>query len=218
MVLPWLAKPKWLNPNEAVKLSFFDNSASYKKKFKKEGQELEISYNGSFGKNTTSYNQLQYYTGNSRAFAGSNSLNPGKENEINFAIDYVQLIAKDVALETGFKTTLQSIISNADVFTLNATTNTFTKDNQQSYTSNYNRNIYAGYASANFSLFDYLEVKAGLRYEYTISKADYSTAHNVAIPNYSNAAPSIIVGHKFPDQQSVKLAYSYRIGQVYERV
>ena len=199
------------NANNQLRVTDFENSASYKKKFKKEGQELEISYNGSFGKNTTSYNQLQYYTGNSSAFAGSNSLNPGKENEINFAIDYVQLIAKDVALETGFKTTLQSIISNADVFTLNATTNTFTKDNQQSYTSNYNRNIYAGYASANFSLFDYLEVKAGLRYEYTISKADYSTAHNVAIPNYSNAAPSIIVGHKFPNQQSVKLAYSYRI-------
>ncbi|MBC7721451.1 MAG: TonB-dependent receptor, partial [Pedobacter sp.] len=149
--------------------------------------------------------------GNSSAFAGSNSLNPGKENEVNFAIDYVQTIAKDVALETGFKTTFQSIISNADVFTLNATTNTFAKDNQQSYTSNYNRTVYAGYASANFSLFDYLEVKAGMRYEYTISKADYSTAHNVAIPDYSNLAPSLIIGHKFPNQQSVKLAYSYRI-------
>ncbi len=120
-------------------------------------------------------------------------------------------ISKEVELETGLRTTFQSIISNADVFTLNAATGSFARDNAQSYASDYKRTVYAGYVSANFPLFDFLEVKAGARYEYTVNKADYSTAHNVAIPSYSNLAPSLIIGHKFANQQSVKLAYSYRI-------
>ncbi len=199
------------NANNTLSVTDFENSIAYRKKFKKQGQELEIAYNGTFGKNTTSYNQQQYYPNNSDAFAGSYSTNPGKENEVNIEVNYAYPLAKATLLETGFKTTFQSIISNADVFTLNAATSSFSKDNLQSYTSDYRRTIYAGYASANFSLFDALEVKAGARYEYTISKADYTTAHNVAIPNYANLAPSLIIGYKFANQQSIKLAYSYRI-------
>lgn len=199
------------NADNALNVTDFENSIAYRKKFTKEGQELEIAYNGTFGRNTTSYNQQQYYTGNSSAFAGSYSTNPGKEDEVNIEVNYAYPLAKETLLETGFKTTFQSIISNADVFTLNASSGSFSKDNLQSYTSDYRRTIYAGYVSANFTLFDALEVKAGTRYEYTVSKADYSTAHNVAIPNYSNLAPSLIIGYKFANQQSIKLAYSYRI-------
>ncbi|MFC4231387.1 TonB-dependent receptor domain-containing protein [Parasediminibacterium paludis] len=199
------------NADNSLSVTDFENSMAFRKQFKKEGQELEIAYDGTFGKNTTAYNQQQFYTGISSAFAGAYSTNPGKENEVNLELNYTHPITKSTVLETGFRTTFQSIISNADVFTLNANTGTFSKDNLQSYASNYRRTIYAGYASANFSLSDNIEVKAGARYEYTISKADYSTAHNVAIPNYANLAPSLMIGYKLPNQQSIKLAYSYRI-------
>jgi outer membrane receptor protein involved in Fe transport len=199
------------NADNSLSVTDFENSMAFRKKFKKEGQELEIAYNGTFGKNTTAYTQQQFYTGNSNAFAGAYSTNPGKENEVNLELNYTHPITKSTVLETGFRTTFQSIISNADVFTLNANTGVFSKDNLQSYASDYKRTIYAGYASANFSLSDNIEVKAGARYEYTISKADYSTAHNVAIPNYANLAPSLMIGYKLPYQQSIKLAYSYRI-------
>jgi outer membrane receptor for ferrienterochelin and colicin len=116
-----------------------------------------------------------------------------------------------VELEAGLRTTFQSIISNADVFTLNAAGNTFARDNAQSYASDYRRTVYAGYASLKFPLSDAWEVKAGARYEYTESKADYSTAHNVSIPDYSNLAPSLIIGYKIGKQQTLKLGYSYRI-------
>lgn len=199
------------NADSKLNVTDFENSLSFKRKFKKDGEELEFSYGGSFGNNTTSYNQLQYYPGNNNAFAGSNSLNPGKENELNFAVNYAYPLKKDVILETGFKTTLQKIISNADVFTLNGSSGTFSRDSMQSYTSDYRRTVYAGYASINYSLFDFLDIISGIRYEYTISKADYSNAHNVAIPDYSNLAPSLIIGHNFPNNQMLKLAYSYRI-------
>jgi len=199
------------NADNMLSVTDFENSFTFRKKLKKEGQELEIAYNGTFGKNTTAYNQQQFYSGNSNAFAGAYSTNPGKENEVNIEVNYAHPISKNTLLETGFRTTFQAIISNADVFTLNAGTGIFSKDNVQSYASDYRRTIYAGYTSANFTLFDKAEVKAGARYEYTISKADYSTAHNVAIPNYANLAPSLIIGYQLPNQQSIKLAYSYRI-------
>jgi outer membrane receptor protein involved in Fe transport len=73
------------------------------------------------------------------------------------------------------------------------------------------RTIYAGYATGAFSLFKYIDVKAGLRYEYTINKASYSNVKEVAIPDYSNLAPSFVISHSFANNQTLKLSYSYRL-------
>jgi outer membrane receptor protein involved in Fe transport len=199
------------NSTNQLNVTDFENSISYRKKFKKKDEEIEINYNGSFGKNNTYYNQLQFYPNISDAFAGSNSFNPGKENEINLEVNYSHPVSEEFSLETGGRLTFQSISSNADVYSLNASTGSFAKDQQQSYTSNYNRIIYAGYVQTGFELFKYLDIKAGIRYEYTTNKADYSNAHNVLIPDYSNVAPSLIIGHTFENKQNIKLAYSYRI-------
>ncbi len=189
----------------------FENSAVYRKKFKKEGRELELTYNATFGNNTSSYHQEQFHQGSSNAFSGSNSENPGKENEINFELNYTEPVSEKVAIETGLRTTLIDIISAADVFTLNSNSGTYAKDNQQSYSSDFKRTIYAGYFSVNFPLANFFEVKAGARYEYTKNSAYYSNSSNVHIPDYRHFAPSLIMAHNFPDQQSIKFAYSYRI-------
>ena len=188
-----------------------DNSLLYKHKFKKEKQELEIGYDGSFDQNNTYYDQSQYYKTSNTAFAGAHSLNEGKENEMEFSIDYTQPLNKNVLLETGLKMILQNISSSADVFMLNPATGNYVIDTSQSYSADYMRRIYAGYASADFSLFHYLDIKAGMRYEYTISTAGYSNASNVSIPDYHNLAPSFVVSHSFNERQTVKFAYSYRI-------
>jgi outer membrane receptor protein involved in Fe transport len=189
----------------------FENSLSYKRKFKKENHELEFEYSGSFDGNNTFYDQLQYYPNNNNAFAGAHSLNPGKENEVNLSLNYVQPINDKLFIETGLKTVFESIISNANVFVLNASTGNYAQDNFQSYQSDYRRTIYAGYAIANFSLFKFLDIKAGARYEYTISKATYSNASNTSIPDYHNLAPSFVVSHSFENKQTIKFGYSYRI-------
>ena len=189
----------------------FDNSLSYKRKFKKEKQELDLSYSGSFGKNTTYYDQSQFYKTNNNAFAGSYSLNPGHENQLNFSVDYAHPIQENILIETGFKHIQQSILSNADVYVLNAGSGLYAKDNVQSYASEYHRKIYAAYLAASFSMFHYLDIKAGGRFEYTTSTADYSNAAHVGIPDYHNLAPSFVLSHTFVNRQTVKLAYSYRI-------
>ncbi|MEI7629315.1 MAG: outer membrane beta-barrel family protein [Bacteroidota bacterium] len=189
----------------------FENSAVYRKKFKKEGRELELAYNATYGNNTSSYHQEQFHPGTSNAYSGSNSENPGKENEINFELNYTEPISEKVVIETGLRTTLIDIISAADVYTLNGSTGTYAKDMQQSYSSDFKRTIYAGYFSLDFPLANYFDVKAGARYEYTKNTAYYSNSSNVHIPDYRHFIPSFIIAHNFPNQQSLKFAYSYRI-------
>ena len=189
----------------------FENSAVYRKKFKKEGRELELAYNATYGNNTSSYHQEQFHPGTSNAYSGSNSENPGKENEINFELNYTEPISEKVVIETGLRTTLIDIISAADVYTLNGSTGTYAKDMQQSYSSDFKRTIYAGYFSLDFPLANYFDVKAGARYEYTKNNAYYSNSSNVHIPDYRHFIPSLIIAHNFPNQQSLKFAYSYRI-------
>ncbi len=188
-----------------------DNKLLYKRKFKNDKQDLEIGYSGSYSSNNTFYDQSQYYQTNNAAFAGATSLNPGKENELEFFIDYAHPINEKLLIETGYKTVFESIISNANVLILNASTASYTKDALQSYTSEYHRTVYAGYVSATYNLFNFFEIKSGIRYEYTKSNANYSNSNNVSLPDYSNVAPSLIISHGFKNKQTIKFGYSYRI-------
>ena len=189
----------------------FENSANYRKKFKKEGRELELAYNATYGNNTSSYHQEQFLISSNTPYAGSNSINPGKENEINFELNYSEPIKEKVAIETGLRTTLIDIITAADVYTLNGSSGNYAKDQQQSYSADFKRTIWAGYFSMNFPLLDFFEVKAGARYEYTVNTAYYSNSSDVHIPDYKNFIPSLIMAHNFPNQHSIKFSYSYRI-------
>ncbi len=189
----------------------FDNSISFRQKFKKDKQELEITYAGSFGKNNTYYNQLQRYEAGAAPFAGSNSLNPGIDNETDLSVDYTYPVNPHFLLETGAKTVFQSIISNANVLTLDANSGNYITDDGQSYSSAYHRRIYAGYATASFPLSGLLDLQTGCRYEYTINRASYSNVKDVRIPDYSNIAPSLIISHSFRNRQTLSFSYSYRL-------
>lgn len=194
-----------------VYVNTIDNEISYKRKFKKEQQELEFFYAGSYSDNNTFYNQHQQYKNTDTAFAGSTSLNPGKENETELGINYTQPFGEDIVLETGIKTGIESIISNADVFTLNTASRVYSKDLKQSFQSDFKRNVYAAYASLSFPLYKIFDIKAGLRYEYTSNNATYSNAAKTAIPDYKNAAPSFIISHSFKNNKILKFGYSYRL-------
>lgn len=79
----------------------------------------------------------------------------------------------------------------------------------QTYGFNYKRNIYAVYLSASASIFhNWLDVKAGVRNEYTTTNADFP---GVNIPGYNTVAPSATLSHKLSGSQSIKLSYNYRI-------
>jgi hypothetical protein len=96
-----------------------DLSLAYKKQFKTEGQELEILYSTSYGKNTFSYfNEQDYLTGGYPT-SGSRSNNPGNDRETNISIDYTQPFSKTFTLEAGAKAVIENLknVVNTDTLT-----------------------------------------------------------------------------------------------------
>jgi ferric enterobactin receptor len=196
------------NSDSRSSINSIDCSLDYKKKFKKEGEELEFLYNGSFGKPFSSYMQTQTYKDQVMPYTGSSSNNPGTDNENDISLDYSYPTNKNLIIETGAKITSQNINSIDGVSVLNISTNKYSPDSTQSYNLNYKIQIYAGYISASFPILKYLNVKTGIRYEYTDANIDFP---NTAIPSYSSFVPSITLSHNFNNGDFAKISYSRRI-------
>jgi|NGEPerStandDraft_6_1074524.scaffolds.fasta_scaffold04456_1 outer membrane receptor protein involved in Fe transport len=196
------------NSDSRSRVNSIDYSLDYKRKFKNEGQELDIVYNASNGRPYSTYIQSQSYEGQMIPFSGSSSTNPGTDNETNLSIDYAHPVNKNFLIETGAKMGSENITSLANVSVLDTIKNEYLNDASQSYSLNYKMNVYAGYLSANFKLSDWLNIKLGARYEYTQVKIDLS---NTTIPSYGTFVPSIVLSHDFNKSQSLKLAYGKRI-------
>jgi ferric enterobactin receptor len=185
-----------------------DWSLNYLKKLNKDGQELNVLYSSSFGKPRNDYNQIQNYSAERIPYMGTSGNTPGNDKQTNISIDYAHPIKKDFIIETGMKTVLQNINSMADIRVFNPGTSQFIPDPRQSYQLNYSMKIYAGYLSTTFSVFRFLNVKAGARFEHTDVKIDFP---NTFIPSYNNLVPSLIFSHNMKGDQSVKLAFTRRI-------
>jgi outer membrane receptor protein involved in Fe transport len=189
----------------------YEAGIDYRRKLKKEKEELSVYYNFSMNHNNTSYNQYQQYISNDSIFSGSSSNNPGKDYLSTIAIDYTYPVNKNVTIETGAKTEIESLISDANVYTFSPSQYKYVFDDQQTYQSAFRRQVYAGYLSGSFSLFKFLQVMAGARYEHTVNNANYSNAHNVVIPDYNNFVPSLALSHTFENEQSIRFTYTYRL-------
>lgn len=189
-----------------------DWSLNYKKTFSREDQELDISYESSYGTNKSSYSQHQDPLSGDSILAGSGSNSNGRDREISFSLDYTQPVSDKVKLEGGLKTDLRKINSLVDVFSYNSAAGDYLYDNGQSNQLSYNRNIYAAYTSVTFPLSTILDVKAGIRYERTQTTADFSkVSTGVSIPDYNTWAPSLVLSHSFSNEQSLRISYSRRI-------
>ncbi|SDF20365.1 Outer membrane receptor for ferrienterochelin and colicins [Mucilaginibacter pineti] len=184
-----------------------DVNLNYKKTFDTEGQELNILYSSSFGNNSfSSFQQQNYFTAGIPS-TGIRNNNPGKDHETNISVDYTQPLSKDFTIETGGKLVFDHI--NNNVITDSLAGSTFVPNAGQTYGFTYDRKIYAYYLSASTSLFNkFLDVKAGLRDEYTSTNADFQ---GVTIPGYNTLAPSLVFQHKLDASQSIKLSYTRRI-------
>jgi len=185
-----------------------DYSIDYKKNLRKEGEELELSYNASNGTPYNNYLQTQTDKGQTDPYIGSSGNDPGTDNSTNISIDYSRPLTKNFLVETGVKASFQNINSISGVSTLDTTANKYRSDSTQSYALNYRINIYAGYMAASFPLFNYLDVKTGIRYEYTNAAINFP---NTSIPSYGLVVPSFTLSHSFKKNNFVKIAYSHRI-------
>jgi outer membrane receptor protein involved in Fe transport len=196
------------NSDSRSRIGSTDYSLDYKKKFKNEGQELDIVYDQSNGNPYSNYIQSQSYEGQTVPFSGSLSTNPGTDREMDISIDYTHPVNKNILIETGAKMVDENISSIANVSDFDPSLNQYVSDAFQSYHLNYKMKVYAGYLSTNFKLFNWLNVKAGARYEHTDVNIDFP---NTTVPAYGTFVPSVVLSHDFNKTQSLKLAYSKRI-------
>ncbi|AZA84434.1 TonB-dependent receptor [Chryseobacterium lactis] len=185
-----------------------DGSLSFRKTFQKEGQELTADYVFSFGSPTTSYFQTQSLSGAASPYNGISGNNPGTDNSHNLSVDYVHPLNENVIFEMGAKTVQQHITNATEVHVLNTTSGQYEADPLQSYHLNYDMGIYAAYFSSKLKIFNWLDVRAGLRYEYTTLKIDFP---NTNIPSYGLLVPSFILSHKFESGETIKLSYTRRV-------
>ncbi|MGU3376583.1 TonB-dependent receptor domain-containing protein [Chryseobacterium sp. M5A1_1a] len=185
-----------------------DGSLSFRKTFKKEGQELTADYVFSYGSPKSSYMQTQSLLGAAFPYNGISGSNPGTDNSHNLSVDYVHPLNDNVVFEMGAKTVQQHITNATDVHVLNISSGQYEADPLQSYHLNYDMGIYAAYFSSKLKLLNWLDVRAGLRYEYTRLKIDFP---NTDIPSYGLLVPSFIVSHKFESGETLKLSYTRRV-------
>ncbi|MDP9075827.1 MAG: TonB-dependent receptor [Bacteroidota bacterium] len=194
------------NSNSRFSANSTDWSLSYKKTFSKEGQELDVLYNASYGNNVNNYSLEQDYITAGIAPTGSLSNNPGKDKETDIAVDYTQPVAKDFTIETGAKAIIENL--NNSVVTETLSNGGYVPNPFQTYGFNYKRTVFAYYLSSSFSLFNFIDGKAGLRYEHTSSTSDFP---NTVIPSYGIFAPSFVLSHKLDKTETIKFSYSYRL-------
>jgi len=189
----------------------FDWDLSYKKDFAKEGQELDVLYEASYGRNQSFFLQSQNNSAKDSVQAGSYSNNAGKDYEYSIQADYVHPFSEKVRMETGVKLSIRNITSNTAAFSLDTTNSAYYIDTTQSNSLAYNRSVYAGYVSIAFPFLKFFDLKTGIRYERTKTDASFSEVPEAVIPSYDTWAPSGIVSHTFDNFQTLKFSYTKRI-------
>ncbi|HEY4286550.1 MAG TPA: TonB-dependent receptor [Puia sp.] len=197
--------------SNSIRNNTADLGLDYTRKFRREKEQLTLSLQYSSGQNNTGYVQSRRYIANDSLFSGSSSNNPGRDKLTTIGLDYAYPVTKEILLETGVRTEIESLISDANVYTFDQAAYANLFDRNQSYSSTFRRGVYAGYVSASFRAFHWLDVIAGIREEYTSNKAFYSNSGHVNIPDYNNLAPSVTLSHNFSDNQTLKFAYAYRL-------
>lgn len=188
----------------------YDWNLNYKKKFKKDGQEFDVLYTSSVSNNYSYYEQKQKYINPDSVYSGSYGKNPGTDMQTNISANYTHPVSEKFIFETGLKTVLYQINSKSDVFLLSPPSGSYDFNTSQSNSVDYGRNIYAGYISSTFKL-KFIDIKAGVRNEYTETRANFSSTGNVNIAPYNTVVPSGIISHSFKNNHTVKISYTYRI-------
>lgn len=186
----------------------FDWSLDLKKKFKKEGHELDFNFNSSYGRPLSRYMLTLAEFGETIPAKGSESRNPGTDNTSTLSIDYVLPVDSTSTLEAGIKGIFNDISSSVVSNVYVPSGNDYVFDPLQSYDLGYSLDIYAAYFSVGFKFLKWLDVKPGIRYEYSDISIDFQGA---SVPSYGTAVPSLLLSHSFGERKSLQLSYSRRI-------
>lgn len=189
-----------------------DADLTYKRTFAKEDQELEIAINSSHDNNRGTANNYQLLLPQDSMYYGTRNINPGKENETEFTIDYTQPLKEDVILGTGGNIIFTDIVSHSTISSFQQDSKEYEFNSSLSNFLDYKQKVYALYSEITFPVAKLFDTKIGGRYERTQINSFYSNAQQQAPAHgYTTFVPSIFFSKKLDDNQTVKLSYSKRI-------
>jgi len=185
-----------------------DVNVNYKKKFGKDGQELNLSCQWNDGLGAVNYDQYETYILTNALAAGGMGNDNWNDRETYLTADYAHPVTKDVVLNVGVKGTLTRVNDNSNHSILDTASRLYIYDASQADNFIYNRDIYAAYASVTFPLLDVYQVKLGLRDEETITHTNDTALSNLS---YNFFAPSFVISRKLNKNQTLKLSYTKRL-------
>ncbi|MEO1053250.1 MAG: outer membrane beta-barrel family protein [Bacteroidota bacterium] len=172
----------------------------------------ELDYIDYDANNPTDY--LQRFFDGQNTLINTERLRVAKETPINTwvpRIDYTFKASKDVTFEAGLKGAFNQLENN--VLVENAQGETWVTDPELSQMAQLKENIGAAYSSISFKANEKLDIKAGLRYEYTRTVLDTDEAKNVIDRSFGNLFPSLFLNKKINKDNSWVFSYSRRISR-----
>ena len=186
----------------------FDWNLDYTHKFKKEGEELDLSTQWSHSKIVTDYTSVF-----SSVFDNQKNNINGINNEYTFQADYTLPVNKLLKIEAGGKNIIRRISSTSDYF-VPSTGDDFVFDPNNSNLYKYNQTVFAGYTVLTFTLKKGYSILAGARVENTDIHGEPTSAVQSLQPfdqNYTTYIPSLTLQKQLSATQTIKLSYSKRI-------
>lgn len=185
-------------------------SLDYKKKFKKEGEELTafINYERGNGEELSYFDQ---FDSNDFLIKGQKNWENGYDNEFRLQVDYVYPFTDEMKLEAGYQTRIDRNFEWNDVHWYEIADNYEPGAESPYYTESYfSRDIHSGYTTFSNAgkVFGY---KLGLRTEYTNRSIDYSGSPDKYIINRFDFFPTAHFSFNLPEKQQLMASYSRRI-------
>ena len=200
------------NTGNSFRFHNVDAGLDYKRTFNKEDRELEVAVNSSFGNNYAKSNNDQYLLPQDSLSYGTNSNNPGIENETEIKIDYTEPFSKNIILGAGGKISFDDINSTSGVLSFHPDVKTFFFDSSLSSNMEYHQKVYALYSELSFPVGQLFDAKIGGRYERTNISSFYSNAQQQpGTSGYNTFVPSVFILKKLSDNETIKFSYSKRI-------
>ncbi len=163
-----------------------------------------------------SYDQFQSYTNEyfleTGELAATEEIRIDKITPIDIVVgkvDYTIKANDQVTIESGIKTTLNDLSNEVKTERLND--DMWVIDPVFSNTSQMEEDIHAVYTSLSTKINDQWSIKAGLRYEHTITDLRNADGSPIVYRDYGNLFPSLFLNRSLSKNSSLNLSYSNRI-------
>ncbi|MEI8059184.1 MAG: outer membrane beta-barrel family protein, partial [Ferruginibacter sp.] len=152
-----------------------------------------------------------YYNGGGNFLYGELTRS-GKITPINTWVgkaDYLVKLGKKINYEGGIKATVSKFTNEVDVSKFQS--NNWVADKLLSAKYILNEDVQAAYSTISIAYNEKINIKMGLRYEYTNSNLSTTTTKNIVDRHYGKLFPSFFMSHKINDNNGLNVSYSKRI-------